>query len=133
MDDSSVLQVEDSVLSQSNHALLCHPMSLPPAEPPARMPTSSRGSELSLVYCSCLREAVWRELIVECVCARTCVILGAVVFTPEQKEVLMKYFEEYGMTSTHRRNTELMRQCAGEVGTTVARVKVWAGLGEGGG
>ena len=46
------------------------------------------------------------------------------MFTPEQKEVLMKYFEEYGMTSTHRRNTELMKQCASEVGTTVARVKV---------
>jgi len=51
-------------------------------------------------------------------------LLGAVVFTPEQKEILMKYFEEYGMTSTHRRNTELMKQCASEVGTTVARVKV---------
>ncbi len=49
------------------------------------------------------------------------------MFTPEQKDVLMKYFEEYGMTSTHRRNTELMRQCAGEVGTTVARVKVGKG------
>ena len=51
-------------------------------------------------------------------------MLGAVVFTPEQKEILIKYFEDYGMTSTHRRNTELMRQSAGEVGTTVARVKV---------
>ena len=46
------------------------------------------------------------------------------VFTPEQKMVLLRYFEEYGMTSTHRRNTELMQRCAGEVGTTVERIKV---------
>ncbi len=73
-------------------------------------------------------EAVWRADLVMCVCVCVYVILlGAVVFTPEQKDVLMKYFEEYGMTSTHRRNTELMRQCAGEVGTTVARVKVGKG------
>ena len=49
---------------------------------------------------------------------------GAVVFTPEEKEILMKHFEEYGMTSTHRRNTELMRRCAEEIGTTIERVKV---------
>jgi len=47
-----------------------------------------------------------------------------VVFTPEQKRILLKYFEEYGMTSTHRRNTELMQRCAEEVGTTIIKVKV---------
>lgn len=51
----------------------------------------------------------------------------AVVFTPEQKTVLLRYFEEYGMTSTHRRNTELMQRCAVEVGTTVERIKNWIG------
>lgn len=51
-------------------------------------------------------------------------IIGSVVFTPEEKAVLLKYFEDYGMTSTHRRNTELMQRCAEEVGTTIERVKV---------
>lgn len=46
------------------------------------------------------------------------------MFTPEQKSVLLRYFEEYGMTSTHRRNTALMQQCANEVGTTIERIKV---------
>ncbi len=48
------------------------------------------------------------------------------VFTPEQKTILIRYFEEYGMTSTHRRNMELMRRCAEDVGTTIERVKVRA-------
>ena len=46
------------------------------------------------------------------------------MFTPEQKGVLLRYFDEYGMTSTHRRNTELMQRCANEVGTTIERIKV---------
>ena len=37
----------------------------------------------------------------------------------------MKYFDEYGMTSTHRRNLDLMSQCATEAGTTITKVKVW--------
>lgn len=45
-------------------------------------------------------------------------------FTPEQKAVLIRYFEELGMTSTHRRNTDLMQRCADEVGTTIERIKV---------
>ena len=36
----------------------------------------------------------------------------------------MKYFDEYGMTSTHRRNGDLMNRCAEEVGTSLDRVKV---------
>ena len=47
------------------------------------------------------------------------------MFTPDQKAVLLRYFEEYGMTSTHRRNTDLMQRCAEEVGTTIDRIKVW--------
>lgn len=46
------------------------------------------------------------------------------MFTPDQKAVLLRYFEEYGMTSTHRRNTDLMQRCAEEVGTTIDRIKV---------
>jgi hypothetical protein len=46
------------------------------------------------------------------------------VFSPDQKAILLRYFEEYGMTSTHRRNTDLMQRCAAEVGTTIERVKV---------
>ena len=38
--------------------------------------------------------------------------------------ILLKYFDEYGMTSTHRRNLELMARCAGEVGTSIDKVKV---------
>ena len=49
------------------------------------------------------------------------------MFTPEQKAVLLRYFEEYGMTSTHRRNTDLMQRCAAEVGTTIERIKVCRG------
>lgn len=60
-----------------------------------------------------------------CSCVFVCV--GAVVFTPEQKAVLIRYFEDYGMTSTHRRNTELMQRCAEEIGTTIERVKNWIG------
>lgn len=56
------------------------------------------------------------------------VCAGAVVFSPDQKAVLIRYFEEYGMTSTHRRNTDLMQQCAGEVGTTIERIKVGAAV-----
>lgn len=36
----------------------------------------------------------------------------------------MKYFVDYGMTSTHRRNTDVIARCAAEVGTTVPKVKV---------
>ena len=50
---------------------------------------------------------------------------GSVMFTPEQRAVLMRYFEEYGMTSTHRRNTELMQRCAQEINTTIERIKVF--------
>ncbi len=46
------------------------------------------------------------------------------MFTTEQRTVLMRYFEEYGMTSTHRRNTELMQRCAQEVHTSIDRIKV---------
>ena len=50
--------------------------------------------------------------------------LGGVLFTAEQRAVLLKYFNEYGMTSTHRRNAELMHKCANEIGTTLERIKV---------
>ena len=46
------------------------------------------------------------------------------MFTNEQRKVLLKYFDEYGMTSTHHRNSELIERCRTEVGTTVERVKV---------
>lgn len=49
------------------------------------------------------------------------------LFSAEQKKTLMRYFDEYGMTSTHRRNTELMHKCASEIGTSVDRVKNWIG------
>ena len=49
---------------------------------------------------------------------------GSIMFTTEQRTVLMRYFEEYGMTSTHRRNTELMQRCAQEVNTSIDRIKV---------
>ena len=49
---------------------------------------------------------------------------GPVLFSEEQRTILIRYFNEYGMTSTHRRNTELMSKCAEEVGTTMERVKV---------
>ena len=49
---------------------------------------------------------------------------GPVLFSEEQRTILIRYFNEYGMTSTHRRNTELMAKCAEEVGTTIERVKV---------
>ena len=45
-------------------------------------------------------------------------------FTDEQRKLLLKYFDEYGMTSTHRRNVDLMQKCAQEVGTSLDRVKV---------
>eukprot|EP00731_Ephydatia_muelleri_P035662 Em0145g14a len=48
-------------------------------------------------------------------------------FTDEQRKLLLKYFDEYGMTSTHRRNVDLMQKCALEVGTTLDRVKNWIG------
>lgn len=50
--------------------------------------------------------------------------LGGVLFSAEQRAVLLKYFNEYGMTSTHRRNGELMQKCAAEIGTTLERIKV---------
>lgn len=49
------------------------------------------------------------------------------LFSDEQRTILLRYFDEYGMTSTHRRNTELMERCANEVGTTLERVKNWIG------
>ena len=52
---------------------------------------------------------------------------GGVVFTNEQRQVLLRYFDEYGMTSTHRRNTDIIQRCADEVGTSVERVKVRGG------
>ena len=36
----------------------------------------------------------------------------------------MKYFDECGMTSTHRRNSDIIQRCSTDVGTTVERVKV---------
>ncbi len=51
-------------------------------------------------------------------------LAGSIMFTTDQRTVLMRYFEEYGMTSTHRRNTELMQRCAQEVNTSIDRVKV---------
>ncbi|XP_064404228.1 uncharacterized protein LOC135349615 [Halichondria panicea] len=51
----------------------------------------------------------------------------SIMFTTEQRTVLMRYFEEYGMTSTHRRNTELMQRCAQEVHTSIDRIKNWIG------
>lgn len=48
-------------------------------------------------------------------------------FTDDQRKLLLKYFDEYGMTSTHRRNVDLMQKCAQEVGTTLDRVKNWIG------
>lgn len=45
-------------------------------------------------------------------------------FSDEQRLLLMKYFNEYGMTSTHRRNADIIARCAVEVGTTVSKVKV---------
>ncbi|CAI8015202.1 hypothetical protein GBAR_LOCUS9451, partial [Geodia barretti] len=49
------------------------------------------------------------------------------LFTLEQRQILLKYFDECGMTSTHRRNTDIVQRCANEVGTTVERVKNWIG------
>ena len=49
---------------------------------------------------------------------------GANLFSDEQRTVLLRYFDEYGMTSTHRRNMNLMERCANEVGTSLERVKV---------
>ena len=46
------------------------------------------------------------------------------MFSDEQRTILLRYFDEYGMTSTHRRNMELMERCANEVGTSLERVKV---------
>ena len=52
------------------------------------------------------------------------VLTGGVVFSDSQRKILLKYFDEFGMTSTHRRNSELIERCSTEVGTTVERVKV---------
>ena len=46
------------------------------------------------------------------------------MFSDGQRKILLKYFDEFGMTSTHRRNSELIERCSTEVGTTVERVKV---------
>ena len=53
-----------------------------------------------------------------------CFVVGANLFTDDQRSILLRYFDEYGMTSTHRRNSELMERCAAEVGTSLERVKV---------
>ena len=58
-----------------------------------------------------------------------CASTEAICFGSDQRAILLKYFEEYGMTSTHRRNLELMQRCAQEVGTTLDRVKVRADVG----
>ena len=42
------------------------------------------------------------------------------MFTPDQKAILLRY--NYGMTSTYRRNADMMQRCASEVGTTIERV-----------
>lgn len=49
------------------------------------------------------------------------------LFSDEQRTVLLRYFDEYGMISTHRRNMELMERCANEVGTSLERIKNWIG------
>ena len=46
------------------------------------------------------------------------------MFSDGQRKILLKYFDEFGMTSTHRRNSELIKRCSTEVGTTLERVKV---------
>ena len=46
------------------------------------------------------------------------------MFSDSQRKILLKYFDEFGMTSTHRRNSALVERCSTEVGTTVERVKV---------
>lgn len=51
-------------------------------------------------------------------------ILEPQLFTLEQRQTLLKYFDECGMTSTHRRNSDVIQRCANDVGTTVDRVKV---------
>lgn len=50
--------------------------------------------------------------------------VGSFIFSDSQRVVLLKYFDEYGMTSTNRRNTDLMTRCAEEVGTSLDKVKV---------
>lgn len=37
----------------------------------------------------------------------------------------MKYFDDYGMTSTHRRNMGIITRCAAEAGTSMPKVKVY--------
>ena len=63
------------------------------------------------------------ERLADIICALS-YLIGGVQFTSEQRTVLLKYFNEYGMTSTHRRNSELIQKCASEIGTTVERIKV---------
>jgi transposase len=46
------------------------------------------------------------------------------VFTPEQKQVLLRYYEEKDMKSTHKRNSELMERAAEEGNIPLDRVKV---------
>lgn len=52
------------------------------------------------------------------------ILAGQSLFTDSQRMILLKYFDNYGMTSTHRRNLELMARCATEVGTSIDKVKV---------
>ena len=48
------------------------------------------------------------------------------MFTAEQKQILMKYYEELDMKSTHKRNAALMEQAATEGKIPLDRVKVGA-------
>ena len=46
------------------------------------------------------------------------------MFSEEQRTILLRYFDEHGMVSTHRKNHEIMARCAQEVGTSLDRIKV---------
>ena len=52
------------------------------------------------------------------------------LFTLEQRQILLRFFDECGMNSTHRRNSEIIQRCADEVGTSIERVKVREGKRE---
>ena len=55
----------------------------------------------------------------------TCLLsAGPSVFSHSQKRVLLRYYEELDMKSTHRRNEDLMRQAVVEAQTSIERVKV---------
>ncbi|KAI6647936.1 hypothetical protein LOD99_8396 [Oopsacas minuta] len=48
-------------------------------------------------------------------------------YTPEQRNLLLKYFDDYKMNSTHRKNMQLIEQCAQELTIPVPKVKNWIG------